>query len=171
MTLTAKTLTLLSAATFALSFHGVSHAQSSYTGEAPAQTEVVDVTPEALKTPPAASWQGQKYAINGRDVVSFYSEDGPVKGKKKYSYEYDDTKWRFSSKENRDLFAQDPTKYIPEFGGFCPVALADNHSKIGKSTHYTVVDDKLYLNYNSDAENAFKKRPNDFLVRAQINFN
>ena len=171
MKLTSKTLLIAAAATLALSASGISHAQSSYTGDAPAQTEVIQTEPEVLKTTRAASWQGKRVALRGRDVVSFYGKGGPVKGKRKYVFEYDETKWRFSSKENRDLFAQDPTKYIPEFGGFCPVALADNHSKIGKSTHYNIVDDKLYLNYDTEAENAFKKRPNDFLVRAQINFN
>ena len=170
MTLTSKTITVLTAATFAFSFHGISHAQSSYTGEAPLQTETIQVTPETLQTSRPAIWQGQELAIAGRDVVSLYG-DKPKEGKKKYVVEYDDTTWRFSSKKNRDLFKADPAKYVPEFGGFCPVALAGNHSKIGKSTHYNIVDDKLYLNFDTEAENAFKKRPNDFLVRAQINFN
>jgi len=169
MTRTAKTLTVLAAATFALSFQGISQAQSSYTGDAPLQTETIEIKPEVLKTARAASWQGQELAIAGRDVVSLYG-DNPKDGKKKYVVDYDDTQWRFSSKKNRDLFKEDPAKYIPEFGGYCPVALSENHSKIGKSTHYTVVDDKLYLNYNTEAESAFKQRPNDFLVRAQVNF-
>jgi len=169
MTLTAKTLTVLTAVSLALSFHGISHAQSSYTGQAPLQSEAIQVTPETLPTSRPAIWQGQELAIAGRDVVSLYG-DKPKEGKKKYVVEYDDTQWRFSSKKNRDLFKEDPAKYVPEFGGYCPVALADNHSKIGKSTHYNVVDDKLYLNYDTEAESAFRKRPNDFLVRAQVNF-
>jgi len=169
MTLTTKTFTFLAAATMALSAHGVSHAQSSYKGET-LETDVIKLVSPAEKTTRAASWQGQELAIAGRDVVSFYSEDGPVDGTKDFTAKYDDTTWRFSSEKNRDLFKQDPAKYIPEFGGYCPVALANNHSKIGKSTHYTVVDDKLYLNFNNDAENLFKQRTKDFLARAQINF-
>jgi len=169
MTLTAKTLTLIAATTLSLSLHGVSHAQSSYKGET-LDTDVITLATPESKTQRAASWQGQELAIAGRDVVSFYSVDGPKDGTKEFTAKYDDTTWRFSSEKNRDLFKQDPAKYIPEFGGFCPVALADNHTKIGKSTHYTVVDDKLYLNYNTEAENAFRKRKDDFLVRAQLNF-
>jgi len=169
MTLITKTLTVLATATLALSIHGISHAQSSYTGQAPLQTETIQVKPDTLQTTRAPSWQGQELAIAGRDVVSLYG-DKPKDGKKKYVVEYDDTTWRFSSKKNRDLFKQDPAKYVPEFGGFCPVALSENHGKIGKSTHYTVVDDKLYFNYNTEAESAFRRRPNDFLVKAQLNF-
>ena len=169
MTLITKTLTVLATATLALSIHGISHAQSSYTGQAPLQTETIQVKPDTLQTTRAPSWQGQELAIAGRDVVSLFG-DKPKDGKKKYVVEYDDTTWRFSSKKNRDLFKQDPAKYIPEFGGFCPVALSENHGKIGKSTHFTVVNDKLYLNYDSLAENAFKKSPNNFLVKAQVNF-
>ena len=168
MTLKAKTITLLAAASLALSFSGISHAQSSYKGET-ISTDVIKLAP-AAETERAASWQGQELAIAGVDVVSFYGEDGPVDGTKEFTAKYDDTTWRFSSEKNRDLFKQDPAKYIPEFGGYCPVALASNHSKIGKSTHFTVVDDKLYFNYNNDAENLFKQRTKDFLARAQINF-
>jgi len=170
MTLTAKTLPVLAAATLALSIHGSSQAQSSYTGKEALQTDVIQLTNPETRTTRAPSWQGQELAIAGRDVVSFFGEDGPKDGSKSYVANYDDTTWRFSSAKNRDLFKEDPTKYIPEFGGFCPVALAANHGKIGKSTHFTVVNDKLYLNYNSQAENAFKKAPNDFLVKAQLNF-
>jgi len=84
--------------------------------------------------------------------------------------DFDDTKWRFSSAENRDLFLKDLKKYIPEFGGFCLVALADNKAKIGHTDQYTMVDEKLYFNYNKASKRAFNESPDNFLVRAQLNF-
>jgi len=170
MTLTSKTFTLLAAATLAFSFHSSSFAQSSYKGGETIETEVLKLSIPETRTARAASWQGQELALAGVDVVSFYSEDGPTDGSKDFFAKYDDTTWRFSSEENRDLFQENPTKYVPEFGGFCPVALASNNAKVGKSTHYTVVNDKLYLNYNSASQYKFRKGPDEFLVRAQLNF-
>jgi YHS domain-containing protein len=40
-----------------------------------------------------------------------------VKGKKEFSYQWKDAKWYFKSAENRDLFAADPLRYAPQFGG------------------------------------------------------
>jgi len=168
---TAKKLTLLTVAGLMMSLQSVSYAQVPNHSSAPA-AEAYQA--ETLKTPKetrAPSWQGESVALKGRDVVSFFNnDDGPVKGSKDHVVEWDNTKWRFASAENADLFKLDPNKYVPEFGGFCPVALADNKAKIGKSSHYTVIDDKLYLNYNRSSQYKFRDTPNDFLVRAQLNF-
>lgn len=177
MTLTLKKTTLLTAAALTLGFQGISHAQTvepviTLPSAPTVNTERLEVIPTEplIATTRTASWQGQDVALNGKDVVSFFGNDAPIEGSQKFVVDWDNTKWRFSSEENRDLFKQDPTKYIPEFGGFCPVALADNHARIGTTTHYTVIDQKLYLNYNKDAETIFKDSPDNFLVRANLNF-
>ncbi|GEM_PF-2524756 len=128
------------------------------------------VTAPDVKTVRKASWQGKKVALKGRDVVSYFENDKPLKGSKKYVADWDNTKWQFSSEKNRDLFLRDPKKYIPEFGGFCPVALADNKAKIGHTGQYAVINEKLYLNYNKSSKSLFTKNPDNFLVRAQLNF-
>ena len=109
-------------------------------------------------------------ALRGRDVVSFHQDSGPVKGSKKYVAQWDDTKWYFSNEKNRDAFKTDPRKYIPEFGGYCPVALSKGKAKVGRTNQFTKVDDKLYLNYNSDLRGKFATKPDDYIVKAQINW-
>ena len=117
-----------------------------------------------------ASWNGQKVAIRGKDVVSFHNNDKPLKGKRKYAAEWDNTTWRFASEENRDLFLENPEKYVPGFGGFCPVALADNNAKIGHINHYSLVDDELFFNYNAASKSQFSNDTDNILLRAQLNF-
>ena len=174
MTRIAKHTALLTLAALTLSFQGVGHAQS-FEAEPIQIQERAEVLQERVEVFPAketraASWQGKKVAVRGRDVVSYFENEKPLKGSKDIVVEWDKTKWRFASEKNAELFKADPHKYIPEFGGFCPVALADNNAKIGKSTHYTVIDEKLYLNYNRASKQAFQKTPNDFLVKASLNF-
>jgi YHS domain-containing protein len=62
------------------------------------------------------NWFG--VAIKGYDPVAYFTEGQAVKGKKEFEYEWQDAKWRFSSAENRDLFAANPEKYAPQYGGF-----------------------------------------------------
>lgn len=117
-----------------------------------------------------ASWYGKKKALRGRDVVSFHKDSGPVKGSKDYVVEWDNTKWYFSNEENRDAFKTDPKKYIPEFGGFCPVALSKGKAKVGRTNQFTKVDDKLYLNYNKGHKRDFTSDPDEYILRAQVNW-
>lgn len=57
-------------------------------------------------------------AIRGFDTVAFQTDKRAVKGKKEFSYEWNNATWYFKSAENRDLFAADPLRYAPQFGGY-----------------------------------------------------
>ena len=57
-------------------------------------------------------------AIKGYDTVAYHTEGRAIKGQRKYSHEWNDAKWYFASAENRDLFAADPERYAPQYGGY-----------------------------------------------------
>lgn len=168
MTLKLRYIPIVLITATALSISSLSVAQAT---DISAATKVAQIEKQAVeKTPRAASWQGKNLALRGRDVVSFFKNDTPQTGSKKYTANWDNTTWRFSSDKNRKLFLADPEKYAPQFGGFCPVALADNNAKIGHVNQYTVHEEKLYLNYNRRSKNKFSDNPDNFLLRAQLNF-
>jgi len=56
-------------------------------------------------------------AIRGYDTVAYHTENRAVKGNSDFYYEWNDAEWHFASVENRDLFAADPDRYAPQFGG------------------------------------------------------
>ena len=56
-------------------------------------------------------------AIRGFDTVAFHTQRRAIKGKKAFAYQWNDAIWYFKSAENRDLFAADPLRYAPQFGG------------------------------------------------------
>ena len=57
-------------------------------------------------------------AIKGYDTVAYFTEGRAVKGKSKYSHNWSDAKWYFSSEENRDRFVTEPERYAPQYGGY-----------------------------------------------------
>jgi YHS domain-containing protein len=57
-------------------------------------------------------------AIKGYDTVAYHTEGRAVKGKSKFSYNWNDAKWHFASVENRDLFIENPERYAPQYGGY-----------------------------------------------------
>ena len=57
-------------------------------------------------------------AIKGYDTVAYHTEGRAVKGNSKFSHKWNDAKWHFSSADNRDLFAANPVRYAPQYGGY-----------------------------------------------------
>jgi YHS domain-containing protein len=57
-------------------------------------------------------------AIKGYDSVAYHTEGRAVKGRRKFSHKWNDAKWYFSSAGNKDLFAADPERYAPQYGGY-----------------------------------------------------
>lgn len=159
----------LVAASLVTSF-GASGALAQALQPAPMMKDKAAPVAEKVEGGRAASWQGADLALDGRDVVSFHQPSGPVKGLKDVVAEWDQTKWRFSSEENRALFLKDPKKYVPGFGGYCPVALADRKIKVGRSSKHTVVDGKLYLNNDTTSLERFRRGPKEIISQARLHF-
>lgn len=57
-------------------------------------------------------------AIRGFDTVAYHTEGRAMKGKRDFSYKWNDATWHFASAENRNLFVSDPERYAPQFGGY-----------------------------------------------------
>lgn len=90
------------------------------------------------------------YVAEGYDVVSYFTEKKPLEGNKKFQTTIDGAKFKFSSKENLMLFEANPTKYIPQYGGYCAYAIAAKKTKMYIDAEaYEIRDGKLYLFYSS----------------------
>ena len=87
-------------------------------------------------------------ALKGYDAVSYFTENKPVKGRSDLQYEWMGAKWLFATEANRDLFARDPVKYTPQYGGFCAYAVSRGHTADISPDVWKIVDGKLYLNKN-----------------------
>ncbi len=87
-------------------------------------------------------------AIKGHDPVAYFKDSKPVKGSKEFEYEWNGAKWRFSSQEYLEAFKASPETYAPQFGGYCAWAVSQGYKANIDPTQWTVVEGKLYLNYN-----------------------
>ena len=90
-------------------------------------------------------------------AVAYFKESKPVQGKKNFLYQWHDAYWLFSTKENLEAFSKEPQKYAPQFGGYCAWGLAEGHKAPTQPDAWTIVDEKLYFNYNTDVRNVWKK--------------
>ncbi len=96
------------------------------------------------------------FIANGYDVVAYFNNEAKA-GNKLFAAEFDDVHFKFSSKENLDLFNKKPEKYIPQYGGYCAYALAIKNSKVSINPKaFEIRDGKLYLFYNAWGTNTLK---------------
>lgn len=120
----------------------------------PGSTSPINVDPTGL-------------ALDGYDPVAYFESGKPTHGKPKIQTSYDGARYLFASEGHRKAFIKNPTKYLPEFGGFCAVGTSfgekvDVDPETGK-----VVNGKLYLNNSPKVQEIFDKDPGGTISRAE----
>ena len=77
--------------------------------------------------------------------------------------------WQFASAENRDLFAANPEKYAPQFGGYCAYGFTKNKAVNVDPRAFTVRNDKLYLNLNQGVKKTWLEDVDNYIQVATRN--
>lgn len=109
-------------------------------------------------------------AINGYDSVTYFTQNRPVKGSDSFVFQWKDAKWKFSTQANLDLFRTSPEKYAPQYGGYCAYGVANGNLVKVDPEQFTVLDGKLYLNYDAAIQQAWKKDISGFNKLADSKF-
>jgi len=109
-------------------------------------------------------------AIKGYDTVAYFTEGRAIKGNSKYSYKWEEVDWQFSSQQNRDLFAEAPVKYAPQFGGHCANGMSKGVVAGADPTQWTIVDGKLFLKYNLKARDHWRDNKTVMIAKAEENW-
>jgi YHS domain-containing protein len=126
-------------------------------------------SPAYAVSPINTTWLGG-VAVKGYDPVAYFVEGKPVKGSGKYEHKWMGAKWRFSSAENRELFAKNPEKYAPQYGGYCAYAVSQGAIADIDPTAWKIVNGKLYLNLNHAVARIWRKDIPGYIVKADKNW-
>lgn len=121
------------------------------------------------QTSPVYSTNG--IAINGYDAVAFFADNKPVLGNSTYTYEWSGAQWQFNGKQNLDSFKINPTKYAPQYGGYCAYGTAQGHKAPTEIETWTIIHGKLYFNYNKKVKEIWMKKTSDNIELADKNWN
>ncbi|WP_435357392.1 YHS domain-containing (seleno)protein [Emticicia sp. SJ17W-69] len=109
-------------------------------------------------------------AIKGYDAVAYFKVGKATKGNSSFAYQWKDAKWLFESQENLDAFKAMPEKYAPQYGGYCAFGLSENHKSPTTPEAFTIVNDKLYLNYNAKVKELWLKDKESRIIKADSNW-
>ncbi len=93
----------------------------------------------------------------GYDVTEYFN-DRAVEGSKKISTTHDGATFYFANQANLDKFKANPEKFIPQYGGYCAYAIADDGKKVQIDPEsFEIRDGKLYLFYDAFWSHTLKK--------------
>jgi YHS domain-containing protein len=110
------------------------------------------------------------YAVSGYDTVAYFTVGAPTKGDKKISTEWNGAKWLFSSEENKQLFIANPEKYAPAYDGHCAFAAGIGKKVSAKPTLWKIIDGRLFLNFNTAANNRWLENPESYIKDGDVNW-
>ena len=117
-----------------------------------------------------AVYQKDGVAIGGYDPVIYHRMQKAGKGDSRYAYRWNNSSWHFTSVSNRELFAADPEKYAPRYGGFCAYAASKGALAPTDPQAWTIKDNRLYLNYSTAIRSKWREDIDDNIALANKNW-
>lgn len=112
-------------------------------------------------------------ALGGYDLVSYFDADAPVMGKAENSARHHGLTYHFSTPEHRDTFMADPERFLPEYAGWCAVAVAMGTLTCPDYLNYKIENSRLLLFETTGFTNGraiWDSNPSSFRQRADKHF-
>ena len=122
----------------------------------------VNATPDA---------DGNALMLKGFDVVSYFVDNKDAMGSAQFKSDYKGITFQFANAEHKALFDREPTKYLPQFGGYCANGIVYGIPWGGDGDTWKMIDGKLYIFGGQGSKNAFLLDEKNNLTLAQKYWN
>ena len=83
-------------------------------------------------------------ALKGHDALTYF-KNAPQLGGPSIYHDHQGARFLFTSEANKAKFAENPDAYIPQYGGFCAIAMSEGKSVGAHPTNFKIVDGRLYM--------------------------
>ncbi len=94
--------------------------------------------------------------LKGHDVVSYFTNNKHALGSAQFASVYEGVNFYFASAEHKTLFDKEPTKYIPQYGGYCADGIVYGIPWGGDADTWTLREGKLYIFGGQGSKDAFE---------------
>lgn len=105
-------------------------------------------------------------ALYGYDPVSYFIDKAARPGDTGYEFRFAGLIWRFRSEANRAAFMHAPETYVPEFGGYDPLAVGAGVPLEGNPAFFAVHEQKLLLFAREESLVKFRENPKNLFDAA-----
>jgi YHS domain-containing protein len=88
---------------------------------------------------------GEPVMLLGHDPVSYFTKGRPERGRPELKVSLPDRTYYFANEEQQRLFSAQPSKYEPQYGGFCASGAAYALKLGSDPTAWSVRDGRLFI--------------------------
>ncbi len=110
--------------------------------------------------------EGAPLALHGMDTVALSTLNAVTQGAATHTVVHDGVAYYFSSEISAEKFKAAPERYMPQYGGFCALAIGLGKKLDGDPRYADIVDGKLYLFVNAAVFEKYKQDPEGTLNKA-----
>jgi len=114
--------------------------------------------------------QTGRLALKGYDPVAYFTTTKAVRGSSSFKTSWMGMTWNFASKENLQKFVKNPQHYAPQYDGYCAYGVSKGKKAETDPEAWTIVNDKLYLNYSPDVKEEWLKDKANLIKVADKNW-
>ncbi len=126
--------------------------------------------PAHADQPPVHTALLSRVAVGGYDPVAYFTDGRPVRGATQHRITHQGYEYRFASAEHLAAVRADPSRYLPQYGGYCAWAVAQGYTAPGNPQNWRIVDGRLYLNYNDDIQQRWERDIPGFIRAGNANW-
>ncbi|MEP5613236.1 MAG: YHS domain-containing (seleno)protein [Cyclobacteriaceae bacterium] len=114
-----------------------------------------------------------KIALSGYSPVSYVDLNLAQRGLKEFKTEHEGLKYYFTSMDQKATFDKNPSRYLPQFGGWCATGIAVGAKFRSDPNKFLVDNGKLYVFLNDlevDAKQLWIADPKEMRKNAEKNW-
>ena len=108
--------------------------------------------------------------LKGYDPVAYFTEKKAVKGNPKYKTTYEGATYYFASEADLNTFKKSPSKYAPQYGGFCANSMSKRKAADSDPNVFFIIKGKLYVCSSPEAEKEFRSNETENIKKADQNW-
>lgn len=94
--------------------------------------------------------------LAGHDVVAYWTQGRHAKGSPQFRSVYEGVAFHFASAEHKALFDQSPTRYLPQYGGYCANGIVYGIPWGGDADTWRIDDGRLFIFGGAGSKAAFE---------------
>jgi YHS domain-containing protein len=108
--------------------------------------------------------------LKGYDPIAYFTRHQAVKGSPAIQTRFGGATYYFVSLADKVTFSKNPSKYVPQYGGFCAYHLTNGELKDSDPTAFLIYKGKLYICSGVDGAKEFRRNIDENMRRANSNW-
>ena len=97
-------------------------------------------------------YKSSNLGMGGYDMVNYFQSRSASKGNSRFSHYRKSVYWSFMSSGNLKKFSDNPTRYIPQYGGFCTYSISEGYTYPPDPDIWEIRNGRIYFFRNEEVK-------------------